>query len=82
MDLRKYLEEREPRISQEDFAKKLGVTQGLVSQWLVWLDTAGEKGTRVTAERAIQIEEQTAGEVGRHELRPDLYQAPAEARAA
>lgn len=60
-------------ISQQDFADAIGVSQGLVWQWL-------DGRTRVTAERAIEIEEKTGREVSRHELRPDLY--PKESRAA
>lgn len=64
MDIRTYLEKNE--ISQKQFGKKLSVTQGAVWQWL-----SGE--TRVTAERALEIEKVTSGEVTRHDLRPDVF---------
>ena len=64
MDIKAYLKEHS--MSQEEFATKLGVTQGLVWQWL-------EGRTRITAERAVEIEAATGGKVTRHELRPDLY---------
>jgi DNA-binding transcriptional regulator YdaS (Cro superfamily) len=62
-------------ISQEKFAETFDpkVTQGLVWQWIQWLKNP-KKGTRITAERAIEIEKLTKGEVTRHDLRPDLYQ--------
>lgn len=64
MNIAGYLEKH--HLSQEAFAKLLGVSQGLVWQWI-------DGRTRVTAERAIDIEEKTGGEVTKHELRPDLY---------
>lgn len=63
MNLRAYLEKNG---GQTAFAKKLKVSQGLVWQWL-----NGE--TRITAERAVQIEAVTDGLITRNELRPDLY---------
>jgi DNA-binding transcriptional regulator YdaS (Cro superfamily) len=72
MDIKAYLEKHE--LSQEQFAKQLGVSQGLVWQWL-------DGRTRITAERAVEIEEKTAGEVTRRDLRPDLY-PPSERVAA
>lgn len=68
MDLRTYIEKLSG--GQTEFARKLGVSQGLVWQWL-------DGRTRVTAERAVEIETATAGEVTRQELRPDLYQQAA-----
>src|SRR3990167_3888832 len=54
-------------LTQEAFGKKIGVTQGLVWQWL--------KGfTRITPERAVQIERRTAGAITRQELRPDIFE--------
>jgi DNA-binding transcriptional regulator YdaS (Cro superfamily) len=67
MKLNEYLVEQ--AMSQSDFAKKLGVVQGLVWQWL-------HGRTRITAERAVEIERVTDGKVARHELRPDLFSAP------
>jgi DNA-binding transcriptional regulator YdaS (Cro superfamily) len=72
MDLRTYLAQR--GLSQAEFAALLGVTQGLVWQWL-------NGRTVVTAERALAIEQCTGGEVTRAELRPDLF-GPSEARAS
>lgn len=63
MDLREYVEKNG---GQTAVAARLGVSQGLVWQWL------NEK-TRITAERAQDIEEKTNGEVTRFELRPDIY---------
>lgn len=62
-------------LSQDDFAKKFlpPVSQGLVWQWLKWLENP-QKGTRITAERAKEIEIITEGEVTRHDTRPDLYE--------
>jgi hypothetical protein len=76
MDLKAYLEKT--NLSQGDFAKKFDppVTQGLVWQWLTWLENP-KKGTRITAERAKEIESLTGGEVTAHELRPDLFEAKA-----
>jgi DNA-binding transcriptional regulator YdaS (Cro superfamily) len=62
MQLNEYLK----TTTQGDLAKALGVSQGLVSQWL-------SGATSVTAERAVQIEQITGGKVKRQELRPDLY---------
>lgn len=45
----------------------LGVTRESVRKWIV-----GE--SRITAERAIQIEQLTHRKVLRSELRPDLYE--------
>ena len=64
MDLKTYL--ADPARSQTEFARRLGVSQGLVWQWI-------DGRTRITAERAIQIERATDGVVSRQELRPDLY---------
>lgn len=78
--LEAYLEKH--GISQEDFANTFNpkVTQGLVWQWLTWLKNP-KKGTRITAERAKEIEQLTKGEVQRHLLRPDVFEKPRE-RAA
>lgn len=72
MGLADYLEKH--GLSQEDFAAKFKpkVTQGLIHQWLLWLKNP-KKGTRITAERAVEIETVTKGAVDRSDLRPDLY---------
>lgn len=65
MDLRTYL--KKPGITQEGFADKVGegVSQGLVGQWLTGR-------TKITPDRAIEIEAATGGEVRCEDLRPDL----------
>src|SRR5579883_7076 len=52
-------------------ARAINVTPQAVSQW-----------DRVPAERAIAVEKATEGRISRHELRPDLYPAPAGKAAA
>ncbi len=52
--------------SQAKAAAQLGVTQGMVWQWL-----NGHCG--ISAERAIKIEEKTGGVVTRYELRPEIF---------
>lgn len=64
MDIKAYL--KKYQLSQQQFGKRIGVSQGLVWQWL-------EGRTRITAERALVIEGKTRGEIGRHDLRPDLF---------
>lgn len=54
------------KTTQQALASQLGVTQGLVSQWV-----RGE--TQITAERALEIEAATGGQVTRQELRPDIF---------
>lgn len=65
-------------ISQEAFSQKFApeISQGLVWQWLQWLKNPA-KGTRITAERAKEIESLTDGEVRACDLRPDLFEAKA-----
>lgn len=73
MHLVEYL--KQPGVTQKALAERLGVSQGLISQWV--------NGSQVImAERAKAIEEATAGAVTRHELRPDLFDAPRKGRAA
>lgn len=57
---------------QSALAKQLGISQAMVSHWLT-----GRKA--ITPERAKQIEDATGGLVKRHELRPDIFDAPAAA---
>lgn len=64
MDIFQYLEAR--GIQQAEFARQLGVSPGLVWQWL-------NDETKITAERAVQIEEATGGDVKREDVRPDLF---------
>ena len=68
MDITAYLKAKE--LSQEAFAKQIGVSQGLVWQWI-----SGK--TRITAERAIEIEEKTDGAIRREQLRPDVFEVRA-----
>lgn len=64
MNIPAYLEKHS--LTQEQFAKKIGVSQGLVWQWL--------KGkTRVSPEKAKAIEVSTEREITKAELRPDLW---------
>jgi len=72
VDIKTYLSDR--GLSQEQFAKQIGVTQGLVWQWL-------DGRTRITPERAKEIEDKTDGAVCKHELRPDVFDPPAKAAA-
>lgn len=62
MDLKSYLE----TTTQAAFAELVGCSQGLVSQWL-------SGAQRVTAERAVRIEQVTSGHVTAAELRPDIF---------
>lgn len=64
MDIPSYLQKQ--AMSQAEFGKKLGVTQGAVWQWI-------EGETRITAERARQIERVTRGAIKARELRPDVF---------
>lgn len=64
MDLKTYLERFD--VSQADFARRVNVTPSMVSQWIT--------GHRpIAAEKVIPIEQATAGECRRYELRPDIY---------
>lgn len=52
-----------PGKRRADFAKLIGVTPAMVSQWL--------DGTRpVSPERCVEIEQRTSGQVTRKDLRP------------
>ena len=53
-------------VSQRSFAKRLGVHTSLVWQWV-------NGRTKVTAEKALLIEQATGGAVRRQDLRPDLW---------
>ena len=54
---------------QTKFAEVIGVSQGLVWQWI-------NGKTRITAERCLEIEQKTAGKLSRRDLRPDLFELP------
>jgi DNA-binding transcriptional regulator YdaS (Cro superfamily) len=60
MKLAKFIQ----KTTQNEFAKMVGVTQGMVHQWL-------SKKTPISPQKAVQIEEVTKGEVTRKDLRPD-----------
>ena len=64
MNIKQYL--KDTQTTQADFGSMLGVTQGLVYQWI-----SGK--TKVTATRAIQIERATGGAINRAELLPDIF---------
>lgn len=68
MTLQTYLKKH--GISQDAFAKSLDVSKGLVWQWL-------NGRTEITAEKAVDIERVTRGEVKRQQLRPDLFRGMA-----
>ena len=84
MDLKTYLDQ--PGKTQAALAEALSktalaedrkpikATQGLVSQWYLGKLTP-------TAERAIQLELATGGEISRYEVRPDLFRVPTKQRA-
>lgn len=61
---------REQGIKQSDFAIRLNVTPGLVSQWL-----SGK--TAITPRRALQIEEKTGGVISRQKLLPEFFRGAA-----
>lgn len=58
--------------SQAALARKIGKRPGHVWAWL-------NRDQKVPAEICRLIEEATAGQVTRHELRPDVFDPPAEA---
>lgn len=64
MQLSEYL--KSEKVSQKELARRVGVTQGMVWQWL-------NERRRISAERVIDIEIATNGRVQRHDLRPDIY---------
>lgn len=63
MHIRSYLDKHQ--LSQGEFARRVGVTQGAVWQWL--------NGLEVSAKAAVKIEDATKGEINRADLRPDLW---------
>lgn len=64
MHLQAYLQKHS--LTQEEFAKSIKRSQGLVWQWL-------NGRTRIRPEMAKEIEKVTNGEVLAHELRPDIF---------
>ena len=60
----------------KDFAHKFSppLSTGLIWQWLRWEDDPRNKyATRISAERAVEIERITSGKLNRRDLRPDLF---------
>lgn len=64
MQLHQYLKKH--RVQQKDFAAVLGVSPGLVSQWVT-------RFTDINPEMANKIEVLTKGQVTRLEMRPDIF---------
>ena len=64
MKISEYLKEH--KISQGVFAQRVGVSQGMVSQWIF-----GHR--KVSLERAVKIEEITRGQISAADLRPDIF---------
>ncbi|MDR5728304.1 MAG: YdaS family helix-turn-helix protein [Terriglobia bacterium] len=56
---------RQSGVTQTALGRRVGVTQGMVWQWL--------NGSSVAAEKVLVLERATNGAVTRYELRPDLY---------
>lgn len=54
-------------LSQRAFGERVGVSQGMVSQWL-------ERRRPIAAHRAVEIEKKTKGELDRSQIRPDLFE--------
>lgn len=52
------------KLSQQQFADMIGVSQGLVHQWIKGL-------TPVSPRKAVLIEQKTGGEVSRKDTHPD-----------
>ncbi|HVT36315.1 MAG TPA: YdaS family helix-turn-helix protein [Nevskiaceae bacterium] len=71
MAIAEYL--REKNLTQAQFAELVGVTQSMVAQWVGGI-------RRISAERAIAIEEKTGRDLRKGQLRPDLW--PDETAAA
>jgi DNA-binding transcriptional regulator YdaS (Cro superfamily) len=62
MDLQSYLKQS----TQLQLAEALGVSQGLISQWVL-----GK--TKITPQKAIEIERATGKKVTRQELLPEIF---------
>jgi DNA-binding transcriptional regulator YdaS (Cro superfamily) len=72
MHLADFLKER--RLSQDEFAQKLGVSQGLVSQWVRGV-------TRITLKQSLQIKRITRNKVTPEDC-VDMYVGPPKRFAA
>lgn len=55
--------------TQVEFAKRLGCTYQNIQGW--------KKTGRIPAERVLQVESITDGQLTRYEIRPDIYQPTA-----
>lgn len=66
MHLRDYL--NQPDQSQQKLADRLRVSQGLISQWLNWLEQKDKNASRITPDWAVKIESETDGSVTCEEL--------------
>lgn len=54
------------KLTQKKFARRVGVTQSMVSQWL--------RGARpISPESAKRIEKRTGGEIQRVQILPELF---------
>lgn len=56
-------------VTQRQLAADIGVTQGLIYQWL-----SGHR--KVAAEKVLSVSKATGWQVTPHELRPDIYPNP------
>jgi DNA-binding transcriptional regulator YdaS (Cro superfamily) len=54
------------RLTQDDLASLLGVTQGLITQW-------ERERLPISPRMAVRLEKITQGKLPRHKLRPDLF---------
>ncbi len=54
------------RLTQDDLASLLGVTQGLITQW-------ERERLTISPRMAVRLEKITQGKLPRHKLRPDLF---------
>lgn len=68
MDIATYLKTAD--LTQEEFARRVGVSQGAVSQWLL-----GK--IKPSPRRALDIERASEGAISRHELCPEVFGAAA-----
>ena len=71
MNISSYIKEN--RLTQKKFGALVGVSPGMVWQWIALEKGRPGRLARVTAEKAIEIEKATNGLVSREELRPDIF---------